>query len=322
MANATLVSNAAVATANDATATMHRDTVLVVDDTPDTLGFLTDTLDAAGFTVLIATDGVSALDLIEQITPDLVLMDAVMPGINGFETCRRMKRAKLFAHLPIIFMTGLSETEHVVEGLAAGGVDYVTKPIVIDQLLARIRVHLANARAAHGTCVALDLTGRFLLATDRMGRLLWCTPKAKQVLEELFPAQNDAGTSLPPAVVEQLLQLRGVCSSQQARSVIEAGGRKLEISVLSPIGPDELLFRLTELGNEGEELVLQQVLHVTSREAEVLLWISRGKANREIGEILKISPRTVNKHLEQVFVKLGVENRASAAARAVRALAR
>ena len=67
---------------------------------------------------------------------------------------------------------------------------------------------------------------------------------------------------------------------------------------------------------------MQQTLSLTSRESEVLLWISRGKSNREIGEILSISPRTVNKHLEQIFVKLGVENRASAAARAVRTLAR
>lgn len=303
---------------NDA---LRRDTVLVVDDTPETLGFLTDTLDQAGFTVLIATDGASALDLVDQITPDLVLMDALMPGINGFETCRRIKREKMLPHLPIIFMTGLSETEHVVEGLAAGGVDYVTKPIVVDQLLARIRVHLANARAAHSTSVALDATGRFLLATDRVGRLLWCTPKAKQLLAELFPVQNDANASLPPIVLEQLLQLREG-SGSQPRPVLEVGGRKLEVSMLSSIGPDELLFRLNEINGAGEESILQQSLHVTSREAEVLLWISRGKSNREIGEILNISPRTVNKHLEQVFVKLGVENRASAAARAVRALAR
>ena len=167
--------------------TIRRNTVLVVDDTPETLGFLTDTLDHAGITVLIATDGESALELVEQITPDLVLMDAVMPGINGFETCRRLKRDKVLSHMPVIFMTALSETEHVVEGLAAGGVDYVTKPIVVDELLARIRVHLANARIAHGTRVALDATGRFLLATDRAGRLLWCTPKAEQLLSELFP---------------------------------------------------------------------------------------------------------------------------------------
>jgi DNA-binding response OmpR family regulator/DNA-binding CsgD family transcriptional regulator len=301
---------------------MRRDTVLVVDDTPETLGFLTDTLDHAGFTVLIATDGDSALDLVDQITPDLVLMDAVMPGMNGFETCRRLKRDKLLSHLPVIFMTGLSETEHVVEGLAAGGVDYVTKPIVVDELLARIRVHLANARVANGTRIALDATGRFLLATDRSGRMLWCTPKAKQLLAELFPAENEQDAALPRAIVGPLLELRQESSRPPAGSTVAVGTRRIEISVLSPIGPDELLFRLTEVSAGGDEQTLQQTLALTSREAEVLLWISRGKANREIGEILAISPRTVNKHLEQIFVKLGVENRASAAARAVRTLAR
>ena len=300
--------------------TTRRDTILVVDDTPETLGFLTDTLDDAGFTVLIATDGESALALVDQITPDLVLMDALMPGMDGFETCRRLKNEKLLSHVPVVFMTGLSETEHVVQGLAAGGVDYVTKPIIVEELLARIRVHLTNARIAHGTRVALDATGRFLLATDQAGRLLWCTPKAKQLLAELFPAVVTQGASLPPAVIEQLKQLRQ--PSAKASTRLEIGPRRIELSFLSSIGPDELLFRLAEVTAGGDEQLLQQTLQLTSREAEVLLWISRGKSNREIGEILNISPRTVNKHLEQVFIKLGVENRASAAARAVRALAR
>ena len=301
---------------------VRRDTLLVVDDTPETLGFLTDTLDHAGFTVLIATDGESALRLLGQITPDLVLMDAVMPALNGFETCRRMKRNKALAHVPVIFMTGLTETENVLEGLAAGGVDYVTKPLVVDELLARIRVHLANARVAAGTRAALDAAGRFLLATDARGRLLWCTPKARQLLGEIFPAMNDAGAGLPAAVMSQLMQLRAESAGAQARLLVDIKGRKVEISVMSPIGPDELLFRLTELSTTPDEQQLQRTLSLTSRESEVLLWISRGKANREIGEILAISPRTVNKHLEQIFVKLGVENRASAAARAIRALAR
>lgn len=302
--------------------TTRRDTLLVVDDTPETLGFLTDTLDDAGFTVLIATDGESALALVDQITPDLVLMDALMPGMNGFETCQRLKNEKLLSHVPVVFMTGLSETEHVVQGLAAGGVDYVTKPIIVEELLARIRVHLTNARIAHGTRVALDATGRFLLATDQAGRLLWCTPKAKQLLAELFPAVGGQGTTLAPAVVEHFKQLRQAASKSTARATLEIADRRIELSFLSSTGPDELLFRLAEISAGGDEQLLQQSLLLTSREAEVLLWISRGKSNREIGEILHISPRTVNKHLEQIFVKLGVENRASAAARAVRALAR
>ena len=298
----------------------RRDTILVVDDTPETLGFLTDTLDHAGYTVLIATDGESALSLVDQITPDLVLMDAVMPGLDGFETCRRLKRERLLGHLPVIFMTGLAETEHVVEGLAAGGVDYVPKPIVVEELLARMRVHLANARSAQGSRVALDAAGRFLLATDRSGQVLWCTPKARQLIAELFPGQEAQASSLPPDLMDRLLRARG--AGGQSPQTVELNGRHVEFSMLSPLGPNELLFRLSEIVAGGEEQLLQRMLGLTSRESDVLLWISRGKSNREIGEILTISPRTVNKHLEQIFVKLGVENRASAAARAVRTMAR
>jgi DNA-binding NarL/FixJ family response regulator len=300
----------------------RRDTVLVVDDTPETLGFLVDTLDHAGFTVLIATDGEAALELVQQVTPDLVLMDAVMPGMHGFEACRQLKRDRQFALLPVIFMTGLSDTEHVVEGLAAGGVDYVTKPIVVDELLARIRVHLVNARMANGTQAALDAAGRFLLATDRSGRLLWSTPKARELLIGVVPGIADQPDArLPAAVIGPLLQPQGN-GLAPARAALEAGGRHLEFSLVASVGPDELLVRLNEVRpRAADTLLLQQALTLTAREADVLLWLSRGKANRDIGEILRISPRTVNKHLEQVFVKLGVENRAAAAARAVRVLA-
>ena len=215
--------------ANDATSTsVRRDTILVVDDTPETLGLLTDTLDHAGFTVLIATDGESALELLDQITPDLILMDAVMPGMSGFESCRRLKQEKLLANLPVIFLTGLAESEHVIEGLAAGGVDYVTKPIVVDELLARIRVHLANARAAQGAGAALDATGRFLLATDRSGRVLWCTPKAKQLL---------ADPKVQRALAEQLTRLHRQSAPTQQRVVLDIGARRLEVAVVSSIGP-------------------------------------------------------------------------------------
>lgn len=300
---------------------LRRDTVLVVDDTPDTLHLLTDTLDQAGFTVLIATDGESALQLVDQVTPDLVLMDARMPGISGFETCKRLKRDKLLSDLPVIFMTGLSETEHVVEGLACGGIDYVVKPIVLEELLARIRVHLGNARLAYETRAALDASGRFLLATDRAGRVLWCTPKARALLATRSAATPAGGATLPATVIEQLLRMRRGEHQAPARCLVTIGGRRLECSFLSPLGPDELLFRLAETANtDGDQAILLRAFALTAREAEVLLWISRGKPNRDIGEILNISPRTVNKHLEQIFVKLGVENRAAAAAAAVRTL--
>src|ERR1700749_356729 len=150
-----------------------RTIVLVVDDSPDTLSLLTDAIEEAGMTALVARQGDDALAIVEKVTPDVVLMDAVMPGTDGFETCRRLKQNKAFAHVPVIFMTGLTDTDHIIEGLEAGGVDYVTKPIVPGELLARIRVHLANARMAHSARAALDAFGRFLLAASHSGRVLW-----------------------------------------------------------------------------------------------------------------------------------------------------
>jgi DNA-binding response OmpR family regulator/DNA-binding CsgD family transcriptional regulator len=288
----------------------HRDIVLVVDDLPDSLSVLTDALERAGLTILVAGDGLTALSVVDRIAPDLVLLDAGMPGLDGFETCRRLKASKAAAHIPVIFMTGLSETEHVIAGLEAGGVDYVTKPIVIEELLARIRVHLANARTSHSAQMALDASGRYLLAVDQSGRVKWATPQAAALLADVLTAAMD----LPP---ELRVWLQQVGAGSDA-PLIFAGARRLEFSSVGRLGPDEILLRLAEAG--ADAAFLQRQLRLTAREAEVLLWIGRGKSNRDISEILGISPRTVNKHLEQVFEKLGIENRASAAALAVRAL--
>lgn len=305
----------------------RRDMILVVDDTPDTLGFLTEAIEQADLTVLVAVDGESALELVGQITPDLILMDAVMPGLDGFETCRRLKQIPHLSHLPVIFMTGLSDTEHVVKGLEAGGVDYVTKPIVVDELIARIRVHLTNARVAYGARAALDATGRFLLATDGEGRLLWCTPQAERLLGGLLPGPDGVRPASAGTLAAGLVRLRqaagpGGATESFALDLPDGEGvRRLEFTYLSPANPDEYLFRLSEPAAGRQEAILRDALGLTAREAEVLLWIANGKPNRDIGEILGISPRTVNKHLEQVFAKLGVENRASAAALAIRTLA-
>ena len=173
------------------TETKKRDVALVVDDLPETLRLLTDALDGAGMTVMVALDGAGAMRIVDQITPDIVLLDAVMPGMDGFETCRRLKRDAGLDHVPIIFMTGLAETEHIVRGLEAGGVDYVTKPIVIQEMLARIRVHLANARLTQSARAALDVSGRYLLAVNGQGKIIWATPQAQKLLSDTLAADSD-----------------------------------------------------------------------------------------------------------------------------------
>lgn len=294
-----------------------RDIVLVVDDSPDTLGFLTDALEEAGTTVLVAADGPSALALLERLTPDIVLMDAVMPGMDGFETCRRLKRDPALAHVPVIFMTGLSETEHIVKGFAAGGVDYLTKPIVTEVLFARMRAHLVNARMTQGARAALDATGRFLLSVDLDGRILWSTPQANRRLQDTGLLATTG--HLPAEVAAWLARRLGALAPAGPERLAIAGGA-LELTVVSRLGPGEVLLRLAPSQTGAEDARLRERLALTAREAEVLMWIARGKSNRDIGEILNLSPRTVNKHLEQIYSKLGVENRTAAAALALRTL--
>jgi DNA-binding NarL/FixJ family response regulator len=301
----------------------ERDIVLVVDDSPNTLSVLTDAIEEAGMTVLVAREGEHAISIVEKVTPDVILMDAVMPGTDGFETCRRLKQNRSLAHVPVIFMTGLTDTAHIVEGLEAGGVDYVTKPIVPGELLARIRVHLTNARMAQSARTALDAFGRFLFAVDGGGKVLWCTPQAAKLLGAALYDFN-AENYVVPADIRQWL---GQCTAAPTVSAppsfeLEARGSaaKLQLLYVSQVGADEHLLRVMEGSLANDQMVLKARLMITDRESEVLLWIARGKSNRDIAEILSLSPRTVNKHLEQIYTKLGVENRTSAAALAVRTL--
>jgi len=296
-------------------------TVLVVDDMPDSLRLLTSVLEGAEMTALIANDGLAALALLEHVTPDLVLMDAVMPGLDGFETTRRIKGDLRFKHLPVIFMTGLDETEYLVRGFEAGAVDYVIKPIVIDALLARVRVHLTNARVAHRSQAALDMNGRPAFALDAGGVPRWFTPLAAEMLERLFLGWNAQSGYLPEKLAVPLRRLL-MAQSVTSQIALTVGDTRLECALLRRADTNEWLFRLQELREGDQERLLAERHGLTSREAQVLLWISCGKQNREVGEILNISPRTVNKHLEQIFQKIGVENRSSAAAIAVGTLSR
>jgi DNA-binding NarL/FixJ family response regulator len=206
-------------------ATENSAVVLIVDDLPENLSMLHDALDEAGYKVLVATNGESALARARQALPDVILLDAVMPGIDGFEVARRLKADFSTQHIPIVFMTGLTETEHVLAAFEAGSSDYVTKPVRPPEVLARIAAHLRTARQL-----------------------------------------QEAAKSAPDAMDDATLAAR-----------------------------------------------LTAAFTLTPREAEVLFWVVKGKTSKDIGDILGTSPRTVNKHLEHIYEKLGVETRTAAA---------
>ena len=123
--------------------TTEQGTLLIVDDNPNNLGLMSEFLAHSGFKVLVALNGESAIQKIEHILPDLILLDVLMPGTDGFETCRRLKANKSTKEIPVIFMTALSGTMRKIEGLNLGAVDYITKPLQHEEVLARVKLHLS-----------------------------------------------------------------------------------------------------------------------------------------------------------------------------------
>lgn len=296
----------------------RNDVVLVVDDSPDALGLVNETLEQAGFNVLVALEGKQALTIARRISPDLILLDALMPHMDGFETCRELKKIPELAATPVIFMTGLTDKQSVVQGLEAGGVDYLTKPIHPHELLARMNVHLSNARLTSSAHSALDSTGQYLFSVDLQGRMLWATPQTHALLARAR-ANNEWRQIQLPNQLQNWLQRQ-----HDPGHVLSLNGldSALSIRFLQRLEGEEVLLRLEEAQQQSGEVQLREELGLTLRESEVLFWISNGKTNREIGEILAMSPRTVNKHLEQIFPKLGVENRTAAARIALQILTR
>ncbi|WP_431130719.1 response regulator [Variovorax paradoxus] len=289
----------------------ERHVVLVVDDAPSSLGMLCDTLEASGYTVLVAADGEAALQRLELVVPDAILLDGMMPGLSGFETCRRIKADAALAHIPVLFMTGLSETAHVVEGFECGGVDYVVKPIRAQEVLARLHTHTRNARITRMARDAVDVAGMGVVFVDSHGRIAWRSPQAALWLHAL-----DA----PPAPGLLPASLEAALVPGAAIALATAAGTRLSVRNLGAAALGETMLLLATqrdgmaAGSGSSSAARLADAALTPRETEVLSWLAKGKTNRDIGEILGTSPRTVNKHLEHIFEKLGVETRAAAAA--------
>lgn len=294
--------------------------ILIVDDVPDNLSVLSDALDEAGYMVLVATDGAGALERLGYVTPDLILLDAVMPGMDGFETCRRIRSLPSANRIPVIFMTGLTETEHVVQGFAVGGNDYVIKPLQAREVIARIEAQLRSASLISLATVASEATAHAVIVLDRTGTPIWQTGKALSWIRAYFPDFIARGAMLPPPLQQWV--------SQHRSTVLDAIDTVMPLQITGVEADLRLCFSKEERSGDLL-LILDEIRHtepapapmahfnLTPRENDVLGWLAKGKTNRDIAEILGMSPRTVNKHLEHIFVKLGVETRSAAVAMTV-----
>lgn len=275
--------------------------VLVVDDTPANLALLLDALTAAGHELLVAESGASALAVLDHTTPDLILLDLVMPGMDGVETCRRLKQRPECATVPVIFMTAVEEPEQKLRAFAAGAVDYIAKPAYPPEVIARVAAHLHIRRLQTSLADELALRleaeeqlrqslDRAVVVADAGGRIVFATRLASDLLHKHHPGTD--ATRLPAA-------LEQANSPLVVRRFAERERGDLQMLILeergSPPGPAALL----QLG-------------LTPREAEVLYWLAQGKSNPDIATILGANVRTVHKHVEHIFQKLGLETRHAA----------
>lgn len=281
-----------------------------MDDIPANLGLLFDALTQAGHRVLVAESGESALAQLKHELPDLVLLDYMLPGMDGMEVCKRIKAKPECADLPILFLTAVNELDEKVRALDAGAVDYVTKPIQTPEVLARVRTHLRLARLQRELADELEMRrdaeeqlrdslDRALMVVSPEGRILFATRLAQTLLTRSFPEV------LPGNLPNELRELSAdrdspageVAPGLSARPLTGGLGEPLviELQANASLGPNALL-----------------ALGLTPREAEVLFWLTEGKTNAEIGVILNSARRTVEKHVEHILEKLQVENRAAA----------
>ncbi|MEZ5275197.1 MAG: response regulator transcription factor [Opitutaceae bacterium] len=313
--------------------------ILVVDDVPANLSVLLDFLGDAGFEVLVAESGQGALDQIGYSRPDIILLDVMMPGLDGFEVCRRLKADAGFRDIPVIFMTALTETVDKVKGFEAGAVDFVSKPVQPEEVLARVQAHLEirhlqrvleekNRELEHEILLRLEAEDQLQQSLDqavivatRDHRIQFCTRHAWDLLSRYFSAK--ILVTLPEAIETWIaggVRPEGSAGTGGAKDgplVITRDRGTLTVRLFSEGDSSQTVMLLLDEKVEINDPKPLEQLGLTPREAEVLFWMTQGKSSPEIAVILEAAPNTVKKHVQNIFQKLGVENRTAAALRAL-----
>ena len=310
--------------------TTPRKVILVVDDVPANLALLLNHLRTLDYHVLVAESGLSALEQVQHIQPDIILLDVLMPGLDGYETCQLLKSNPLTENIPVIFVTALSETVDKVRGFEVGGVDFVTKPIEIVEVASRVHTHLllhsfqqelasANAElqsSLEDTDSALELEAslRRQSQEDR-DALLRLTDQQSERLDSLVTSiisnndEYEVFWTLLHRPILPLLDEAGMLikklqadasSPQDTKTMLAALNRimltiKNEIEVIAP--------RLMEM--ESNEALIEQL---SDRERAVLIRIASGENNEEIALGLNLASATVRTYRTRIMRKLDIND--------------
>jgi DNA-binding response OmpR family regulator len=234
------------------------ETILIVDDTPANLGVLVETLGAAGYQLMVAEDGEEALAQTARTQPDLILLDVMMPGLDGFETCRRLKAQPATRDVPILFMTALNESADKVRAFSAGGVDYLTKPIEHEEALARVRTHLALRRLHHDLREQLALKERFLRIASHDLR----NPLCLILMAGEFAAQQPAARSSPELL--RHLETIGESAAQMRRIIDTFLGIRPASAAAGPGGRADLSLLATAVVRQHETAAARKEIHLAT----------------------------------------------------------
>jgi len=198
-------------------------TILVVDDEVANLQVLLTFLEEEGFRILVANSGERALNQLQYCRPDAILLDVMMPGLDGFATCRRIKADPRFKDIPVLFMTALTDTEDKVEGFAAGGVDYITKPFQREEVLARLRTHLRLARQQRELARERERFAQMVAWQEETNREL---EREKEMLKVTLRSIGDG--VIATDVTGRVILLNRIAERLTGWSEAEAVGRPLQ----------------------------------------------------------------------------------------------
>lgn len=314
--------------------------ILIIDDTPENLRVAVKQLEAFRYEILTARDGETGIARARLVIPDLILLDVQMPGIDGYETCRRLKADPLTAEIPVIFMTVLSDIRHKIQGFDVGGVDYVTKPIEASELFARVRAHLQiralqkeleaysaslETRVAERTAaLELELKQKVAYQQERdhlLDRVRAQSEQLRLLTKEWMLEQESHNRGLASTLetqvgsrlnrlhlhLTQALQLLsgpGTGPAQQA--VVEHLHASLELLQPARTDAEAVGGSLTSPPTPG--LQANPLFRLSTREYEVLQLMAAGKTNKEIAWTLDVARTTVSTYRMRIMEKLEVED--------------
>jgi len=319
-------------------------TVLIVDDIPENIALLLNTLRDAEFHVLVAESGKSALERLKYVIPDVILLDVAMPGLNGFQTCLRIKRNPATAQIPILFLTAHDEVINKVHGFQIGGVDYITKPIEVEEVLVRIETHITLNRLqreikSQNKTLEVRVQERTAELEEEIERrkeheagrqklldiLSHQSDQLSSMTQWLIDSQQERHektfTTLYVGMTDELSQI--IAQLQSHQSALESyPENNLDFSMLETTELKDALTSLillqarlestlppsTLLSEEEREILEGPLLKLSAREREVLQLVANGKSYTEIAELFNISPTTVRSHRSRIMQKLGLRD--------------